>query len=164
MKTLLLLLAIALLTSCARKQYQVQSGVDFSTRYDMRRAIAPATLGTVSGGAWGVHKTVVHHPDRIPSGWNRQLWDGRVSWTNKYRHGDPAAGPAYPGSTTFLAWTTDAKHLFGTVHRATLFGSAVVIGLGEQRPVWHYLVDAGISFVAFSVGFHGVYSVAFMLR
>ena len=161
MKTILGFLCLVMLFGCARKRYEVQSGVDFSTRYDLRRAIAPAGISAVSGAAWGVHETAVHHPSRIPAGWNRQFWDGRVSWTNKYRNGDPAAGPAYPGSTTFLAWTTDAKHLFGTVHRATMFGSAVVIGLGERRPVWHYLVDAGISFVAFTVGFHTIYTVSF---
>lgn len=149
-----------LLTSCARKRYEVQTGLDFSTRYTVKRAAMGAGLAGISGAAWGVHETAVHHPDRIPADWNRQFW-GRESWRNKYRHGDPAAGPAYFGSTTFLAWTTDAKHLFGTMHRATLFGSAVVISIGQRRPAWHYLIDAGISFVAFSVGFHGVYSLYF---
>lgn len=41
MKTLLLLLAIALLTSCARKQYQVQSGVDLSTTYNHNQCPQP---------------------------------------------------------------------------------------------------------------------------
>lgn len=160
MKTFALILALILLSGCARKRH-LSDGVDFSQRYQPRRAVMAAALAAASGGGWGVHETVVHHPSRIPAGWNRQFWDNRESWRNKYRHGDPAAGPAYLGSTTFLAWTTDAKHLFGTAHRTTLFGAALVIGLGERRPVWHYLLDAGVSFVAFSAGFHGIYSLTF---
>lgn len=164
MKPLCLFLALILLAGCARRRYNdLPNGLDFSAApaYSLKRASAVAGLAAASGAAWGVHETVVHHPSRIPAGWNRQWWDARKSWRNKYRRGDPAAGPAYLGSTTFLAWTTDAKHLFGTVHRATLFGSAVVIGLGERRPVWHYLMDAGVAFVAFSIGFHTTYSLAF---
>lgn len=161
MKYLLFFLCISLLTGCARKRYEVQTGLDFSTRYTVKRAAMGAGIAGIAGATWGVHETAVHHPDRIPARWNRQFWDGRESWRNKYRHGDPAAGPAYFGSTTFLAWTTDAKHLFGTLHRTTLFGSAVVISIGQRRPAWYYLIDAGISFVAFSAGFHWVYSVAF---
>jgi len=41
MKTLLLLLTIALLTGCARKHYQVQSGVDFSTTYNNNQCPQP---------------------------------------------------------------------------------------------------------------------------
>lgn len=129
--------------------------------YEWKRAVWPASFSFVSGAAWGVHETVVHHPDRLPVGWNRQWWDGRVSWRNKYRNGDPGQGPAYFGSTTFLVWTTDAKHLFGSVHRWTFFAAGVTVTIGERRPWWHYAVDAGVSFVAFSVGFHGVYSAGF---
>lgn len=162
MKTLALLLTLAMLSGCSRKRYNdLPRGPGLSARFDLRRAALAGSIAAVSGASWGLHETAVHHPSRLPAGWNRQWWDARVSWTNKYRRADPAAGPAYLGSTTFLAWTTDAKHLFGTAHRATLFGAALVIGLGERRPAWHYLLDAGISFVAFSAGFHGVYSIAF---
>lgn len=162
MKRIPFLIAMILLAGCARQRYNdLPKGTDFSARYDLKKAAVSAGLAAISGAAWGLHETAVHHPDRIPAGWNRQWWDGRVSWRNKYRHGDPAAGPAYLGSTTLLVWTTDAKHLFGALHRTALFGSAVVIGIGQRRPVWHYLLDAGISFVAFSAGFHGVYSIAF---
>lgn len=161
MKNAILLLALILLAGCSRQRYSdLPKGTDFGA-YRPMRALAPAAMAAVSGAAWGVHETVVHHPSRLPAGWNRQWWDGRESWRNKYRHGDPDAGPAYFGSTTFLAWTTDAKHLFGTVHRVTLFGSALIIGLGQRRPVWHYLLDAGVSFVVFTVGFHTTYSILF---
>lgn len=163
MKTLLLFSASLLLFSCAtpRKPSNLQGELDFSAAQGWRPHYTGAALACVSGAAWGVHETSVHHPDRFPSSWNKQFWDNRESWRNKYRDGDPSKGPAYPGSTTVLAWTTDAKHLFGTVHRTSLYASAVVITIGRRRPVAHYLLDAGLSFAAFSLGFHGIYSLAF---
>lgn len=144
MRTLLLIFSLAL---CACGTYKPR--------------VAPIALATVSGVCYGVHETVVHHPDRIPESWDKQWWDATRSWTNKYNGGNPANGEKFFGSTTFLAWTTDAKHLFGTTHRATLAGSAFTIGLGEKRPFLHYVADFGLSFVAFSIGFHATYSVAF---
>lgn len=135
--------------------------VEGRQRYDVKKVILPASLAFVSGAAWGFHETSVHHADRIPAGWNKQFWDGRISWRNKYKDGNPDLGPRFPGSTTVLAWTTDAKHLFGTTHRLTMFASGVTITIGERRPTWHYLADIGISFAAFSLGFHSVYSVGF---
>lgn len=129
--------------------------------YNWRRAVVGGGLAFISGASWGVHETVVHHPGRIPRKWNRYYWDNSVSWQNKYYQRDPENGPAYLGSTTFLAWTTDAKHLFGTVHRVSLFAAGVSITIGEKRPAWHYLVDAGLSFCAFSAGFHSTYTILF---
>lgn len=167
----LIFIAIFLISCTSQKRvvstgYVSASGmqahvVDGKKRYDVRKAILPASLAMVSGAAWGFHETSVHHADRIPDSWNQQYWDGRISWRNKYKDGNPDLGPRFPGSTTVLAWTTDAKHLFGTAHRATLFASGVTITIGERRPVWHYLADVGISFAAFSIGFHSVYTVGF---
>lgn len=159
MKPFALLIALSALTSCApSNKIKVVDGRYITYRW--QRAVAPALLAGVAGACWGVHETVVHHPDRIPDGWNKRFW-GPDSWRNKYKGGDPSRGAAFPGSTTVLVWTTDAKHLFGSMHRVTMFGAGMTISLGEPRPVWHYLADAGISFLAFSAGFHGTYSLAF---
>ncbi len=139
----------------------IDTGREINSSYRWQRAIAPVLLSGISGAAYGVHETVVHHPDRIPASWAPRFWDNRVSWRNKYRHGTPEHGPAYFGSTTVFAWTTDAKHLFGTLHRATLFGAGISVGIGKRRPVWHYALDAGLSFVAFTVGFHSAYTFYF---
>jgi hypothetical protein len=132
-----------------------------AVKYNWKNAVIPAALSFASGMAWGFHETSVHHPSRYPDTWNRRFWDNSVSWTNKYRAGDPAQGEAFLGSTTFLAWTTDAKHLFGTVHRGTLFAAGVTLTIGQKRPWWHYIADAGISYAAFATGFHSIYSITF---
>lgn len=153
MKTLLLLL---ILTASQPAHAQ---------KYNWRRAIAPASFALASGAAWGFHETSVHHPDAYPDSWNPDFWDNRVSWKNKYYRNDPDNGAKYLGSTTFLSWTTDSKHLFGTVHRATLFGAGVSMGVnykfGEKRKLWHYAADAAIGYAAFAIGFHSIYSLAF---
>ena len=120
-------------------------------------------LAGVSGASWGFHETSVHHPDRFPESWNKQFWDNDLSWRNKYQDGNPAMGPNYWGSTTVLAWTTDAKHLFGTIHRGTLFAAGLTITIGEKqkRKWWHYAADIGLSYLAFTGGFHATYSLAF---
>lgn len=153
------LLILFLTISACTPSRKIDTGTEFKQAY--RPAYIPAALSLVSGACYGVHETVVHHPGRIPEGWNSRFWDNRESWKNKYRNGDPGQGAAYFGSTTFLAWTTDAKHLFGTAHRATMFGAGVTIGIGRKRPVLHYLYDAGLSFAAFTVGFHSIYSFDF---
>lgn len=38
------------------------------------------------------------------------FFDGRNSWKLKYKNGDYKQGPAYFGSTSFLAWSTDNVH------------------------------------------------------
>lgn len=159
-KIVALLFSTALLLGCSTPNRTIDTGYPGKVHYSISHAILPASLSAISGVCYGLHETSVHHPDRIPASWDRRFWDNRVSWHNKYRNGDPDLGPAYFGSTTFLAWTTDAKHLFGTLHRSTLFAAGITISIGDRRPAWHYLADAGLSFLCFSAGFHGVYTLA----
>lgn len=39
------------------------------------------------------------------------FWNGKHSWTNKYKNHDIVQGRAYWGSTSFLVWTTDGAHV-----------------------------------------------------
>ncbi len=145
MKALLIVFLIS--TQCLAQRYQ--------PRY------ASFVLSAVSGASWGIHETSVHHANRFPESWNKQFWDNNLSWRNKYQDGNKNLGPKYWGSTTFLAWTTDSKHLFGTIHRASLFAAGLTITIGEKRKWWHYAADIGLSYVAFTAGFHGTYTLAF---
>ncbi|GEO10723.1 hypothetical protein [Segetibacter aerophilus] len=44
-----------------------------------------------------------------------KFWNGKNSWNNKYKNNDMRQGPAYFGSTSFLAFTTDGPHLTNMV-------------------------------------------------
>ena len=125
--------------------------------YSWKRAGLTFGLGLVAGTAMGFHETSVHRPSAFPASWNQNWWNGQISWTNKYRNNDPAQGPAYFGSTTIFVAPTDAKHTFGTIHRAALLGTGVVIGFGEKRPLWQYGADLVAGFFGYSLGFGAIW-------
>ncbi len=60
----------------------------------------------LGGGSDGLRDAAMYRMD----GYGK-FWNGKNSWNNKYRNGDMAQGPAYFGSTSFLAFTTDGAHL-----------------------------------------------------
>lgn len=132
--------------------------------YQLRRAVCPASFALASGATWGLHETLYHHygafQARFPNA-NPQYWNPNESWRNKYLGGNPELGPAFPGSTTVFVGLTDAKHPISTLHRLSTVGIGVCIVIGEKRPGWHYAVDAGVSALAWGVGFHSVYSWLF---
>ena len=129
-----------------------------------KRTLWTAGISFASGLCYGIHETVVHKPFRIPDGWNRQWWDSRESWRNKYRNGDPAKGQAFPGSMGPLVWTTDAKHLFGGLYRAGMFGAGISVAIGEKRPVKHYIGQAVVSGLSFGAGFAVAYNTNLIFR
>ena len=159
----MLALVALTLTMCVASQAQTLliSETPHPQKYSLKRAILPASLAFAAGGSWGFHETSVNWPDRIPDSWNQQFWDGRISWRNKYKNGatwEPPLKlePKFWGSTTFLAWTTDSKHLFALTHRWSQLGAGVAIGIGEKRPWWHYGLDVAISAAAYTAGFYVV--------
>lgn len=154
-------LLFALLLAACSVPRKLDTGTEFKQAYRWQHAIVPASLSFAAGSCYGVHETVVHHPDRIPDGWNRQWWDNRLSWRNKYKDGDPAKGPAWFGAE-YITFGQDAKHTFATGYRYSTLAAGVCIGIGQRRPAWHYLADIGICIAASMVGFHSTYSLAFM--
>jgi len=128
------------------------------TKYNWKRGALTAGFGFIGGAAMGVHETAVHKPWNFPDKWDPQYWDASKSWTNKYQNGDPEQGPKFPLSTTALVWTTDAKHMSATVHRAAILGAGITIGFGERRPWWQYVADAVLGFAAYSTAFHMGYT------
>ena len=127
----------------------------------------PLKLGLmfISGAADGMTQVIAFHPDRffeMHPGADRQFWDNQISWRNKYRNGDPAQGRAYLGSTTWLAWTTDAYHLFRTTSRVTaVAGLTIPLYSGSGKKLKHYAAEIGLSGLAWSAGFHTSYSLLY---
>ena len=159
----MLALVALTLTMCVASQAQTLliSETPHPQKYSLKRAILPASLAFAAGASWGFHETSVNWPDRIPDSWSQQFWDGRISWRNKYKNGATwqpplKLEPKFWGSTTFLAWTTDSKHLFALTHRWSQLGAGVTIGIGEKRPWWHYGLDVAISAAAYTAGFYVV--------
>lgn len=59
-------------------------------------------------------------------------WAGPESWRLKYKGGAPAAGPAFPGATTWLVFLTDCWHLANAV--SWLAADAAVVALAWPGP------------------------------
>lgn len=137
------------------------SGIEFNTN------AIPLKLGLmfISGAADGMTQVIAFHPDRFfaqhPNA-DRQFWDNSISWRNKYRNGDPQQGRAFVGSTTWLAWTTDAYHLFRTTSRLTaVAGLTIPLYKGSGKKLRHYAAEIGLSGLAWSAGFHTTYTLLY---
>ncbi|MBL7783200.1 MAG: hypothetical protein JNM22_18365 [Saprospiraceae bacterium] len=128
-------------------------------RYEWKHAIAPASLCFISGASWGLHEATSHHwgdfQARFP-GAEPQFWNPAISWTNKY-----VDWPENKKRSSTPVFFTDAKHLLASTSQVAAFGAGACITLGEKRPRWHYLVDIGISFAAYSGGHYLTYRLIY---
>lgn len=126
--------------------------------YNWKRAILPASLSFASGASWGLNQTLEHHNDRFfrlfPNA-SKRFW-GPESWKNKYNGFNPENG-----RNGTLIWFTDGKHLTASANQVFAFGAGVSIGIGQRRKWWHYALDAGLSFAAYSAGNVLFYNVLF---
>lgn len=91
---------------------------------------------------------------------NDQFWNPDISWTNKYKNGDPALGPAFFGSTTVFVWTTDAPHLIPSAGKVCLIG-AVVLKIGEKKKFKQYAIESVYYSLCASAGFWTIYEIRY---
>lgn len=84
---------------------------------------------------------------RLGKGW----WDKETGWRNKWKLGQPANGPAFPGSTTVFVWVTDGWHLFQMIFH-TCWQMAIAIHTDK------WLIAFITIKVVFSVCFEIIYS------
>ena len=136
-------LIIALLLFGFTAQAQVKA--DRSEKWHMdRNKWITGSLVFTAGTAKGFNETLMFHwkafrhsfPKANP-GW----FYPTDSWRNKYKDGDPDAGPKFPLSTTLLAFTTDQYHLNNFINRVA-WTTAFVVKIGEgKKPLKQYLLD-----------------------
>lgn len=98
-------------------------------------------LGLLAGIFRAVHDPLTHSPQAnritrwawgLDSRFWRHFFDPAFSWRNKYKGGEEANGPAFPGSTTWLVAFTDAWHLSNLL--AWLAADAAVLVLAWAGP------------------------------
>lgn len=115
-----------------------------TTPYNFKRAAVASAPAFVGGAAYGLHEATQHHysdfqarfPKADPNFWN------------------PAVSHEKP---IYLAYKFDAKHMLATTTQLALGATGATIAFGKKRPWWHYALDAGISFGAYSLGNHITY-------
>ena len=140
------------------------SSLTATAQINWKREIAPMACFFVAGALEGQAETLKWHPEEFAKalpGADITWWNPELSWPNKYKNGDPQQGPAYFGSTTFLAWTTDGYHATRTLKNVTgLVGILLTPDMKGQR--WYiYLAKAALYSISYSAGFHLTYSLIF---
>lgn len=71
---------------------------------------------------------------------------GSLSWTKRYRDGNPAYGLAHPAYVVLPV--ADFYHVTQVVHHHSLVTGGVLVGIGggfSRQKWWHYLIDIGLS-------------------
>lgn len=125
-----------------------------------KNKILTGSLVLVSGSAKGFNETLQFNYkifEKTFPGANKQWFDPKVSWRNKYKDGNPDNGPKSFLSTTVLVMFTDQYHLNNFIHKTALM-SALVIKLGDdKKPFKHYVYDLLYYTACYQAGFAATY-------
>lgn len=121
-------------------------------------AIIPCLLIFIAGASKGIMDTLQFHFDKsIFKNLNVSFWNPQISYINKWKNAD-AKKERFFGSSTFLAWTTDAWHFFQSIFLTSIFISIVLyvpypeFGLNK---FWSLVIDF--------IGLRLVFGIAFTL-
>ena len=125
-----------------------------------KNKILTGSLVLVGGAAKGFNETLQFNYkifEKTFPGANKQWFDPKVSWRNKYEGGNPDNGPKFFLSTSVLVMFTDQYHLNNFIHKTALM-SALVIKIGEgKKPFKHYLYDLLFYTACYQAGFAATY-------
>ena len=133
-----------------------KSGVDKSYIWKIcARSAALFTAGLFDGTAEILRSDYPAFKKRFPNA-KDEFWDMRISHRNKWKNGDYTQGPAYFGSTTFLAWTTDGYHLVRTL-RNFGYATALIIPIGGKKKWYVYIIELAVNYMAWTGGFNLTY-------
>ncbi|HEY6506154.1 MAG TPA: hypothetical protein VIZ28_19395 [Chitinophagaceae bacterium] len=88
-----------------------------------------------------------------------QFWKPSISGANKYKNGDPAQGAAYPGSRTWLVFTTDGYHLTRFTEHLFMSGAIAFKISGFEKRKWYiYAAEIAGYWLMNRVGFCMTYN------
>ena len=98
----------------------------------------------IGGAAKGFNETLQFNYkifEKTFPGANKQWFDPKVSWRNKYEGGNPDNGPKYFLSTSAFVMFTDQYHLNNFIQKTAIL-TALVIKIREpKQPFLHYVYD-----------------------
>lgn len=122
----------------------------------------------LAGCANGIMDTLQFHYAK--SKWarlNPLFWNPSISWKNKYKTDKEGnllepLRPKYPGSTTWLVWTTDAWHLFKFIYNGLIRLTIVLLAISHfelsviKSIIFAVIMYIGLAFIK-AIGFHITY-------
>lgn len=97
-----------------------------------KKQIYGYSASALSGFFYGLNQATVHH--KFNEG--KQFWDPRLSFKNKYKNWPTDKKAKFPGSKTWLVWTTDAQHLTSTLEKGFLITGVVALTLDSKKKNW----------------------------
>src|SRR6187551_4025351 len=100
-----------------------------------KNKIITGSLVFVGGAAKGFNETLLFNYkifEKTFPGANKQWFDPKVSWRNKYEGGNPDNGSKYFLSTSVFVMFTDQYHLNNFIQKTAIM-TALVIKIGEGK-------------------------------
>jgi len=125
-----------------------------------KNKIITGSLVFVAGGAKGFNETLQFNykifEKTFPDA-NKQWFDPKVSWRNKYEGGNPDNGAKSFLSTSVFVMFTDQYHLNNFIQKTAIM-TALVIKIGEpKKPFRHYVYDLLWYTMCYQAGFAAAY-------
>lgn len=123
---------------------------------NIKQYIPAATFTFLSGLTDGLRDASMYRMDKYGS-----FWNGKESWTNKYKNHDIHQGAAYFGSTSFLAFSTDGAHLSNLfTHQFTGMAMAYAPEDNNKR-FFHIFLKVAAYNVIREIGHEIIYDIVF---
>ena len=117
------------------------------------KRIANYSFMFVGGASEGFSEELQHHYSKVKEKFpnmNDNFFNPQISWSNKYKNGDPTQGEAYFGSTTIFVAGTDGYHAFRGISKGALIGGLVTFQKGKT--FWKTVGEAVISMGFYTLG------------
>ena len=123
-----------------------------------KKEIPSYALTFIGGFADGGAEALKWHYDKVDArlNLNDQYWNPQISYRNKYATGTNI--PKFPGSTTYLVWTTDGYHMLRMVRNVSLTG-AIVFHPHKKKKWYKYAIDFVGHMVVYQAGFYLSYEL-----
>jgi hypothetical protein len=120
------------------------------------------TMVFVAGASDGMNQVLMYHYGAFKKVFPKaqdHFWKPTVSGANKYKNGDPNQGAAFPGSRTWLVFTTDGYHLTRFSNHLFMSGAiAFKIGGHEKKKWYVYAMEAAGYWLINRAGFCFTYN------
>ncbi len=121
----------------------------------LKQGIAATTM-LAAGWLQGANEVAVNDYRRFAArhpAANPKFSNPRISFKRKYENFPTDKSPAYFGSTTFLAWTSDRHHLYNTTRNFLVAGNIGITMSLYEKPNWKQIVlQAAASWAFFALG------------
>jgi hypothetical protein len=161
MKSVPFLLILAMSQTVYCQNYPLEKRkIDFNLKKEYPSIITSLLAGALEGTAETLKWHYSDFAEAFPKA-NKQFWNPQYSWDNKYKNGQKELGPKFFGANTFLVWTTDGYHAMRFSRNVLLTTTLALHPMHKKKKWYSYAFDLAVHTLAFQVGFHSTYSLAF---